>query len=333
MERQVSRKTMTKAEYDRLYRAAGRDLPNLTLSQMRKLKSVYIKASKDVSKIIRRAEKLGLSDLTQQSWTAIDKQITLSIEDIRKAIDTRTQSTVTIAQRRFKNINYDYLDDVIDSAGGLITRTGISNMFRVLDDRVLQSTLNRIWSDGYSYSDRIWRAGLRYQHDVKNVISSGLAQGRDMIKIAKDLGRYTRDGKTALVNSFGELKRGTKQFIRRIGNQVDYRALRIVRSELYASMQDSAKLSGQFNPASNGLYDWVRSNTKDWGCNCPANAAGSPYTAENVPSYDHPNCLCRIVPHLRNHDEFVSDLKSWSRGERVDYLDDWHRDYYLPYAS
>lgn len=323
---------MTKAEYNRLYRAAGRDLPNLTLSQLSKLKSTYIKASKDVGRIIRDAQKRGLSDLTQQSWTAIDNQLTLSIEDIRKAIDTRTQRTVVLGQRRFKNINLEYLDDVIDNAGGLITRTGLSNMMRVMDDRVLQSTLNRIWQDGYSYSDRIWRAGLRYQHDVKNVISAGLAQGRDVIKIARDLGRYTRDGRTALVNSYGELKRGSKQFIKRIGNKVDYRALRIVRSELYASMQDSSKLAGQFNPASNGLYDWVRTTSKDWGCNCPDNAAGSPYTLENLPSYDHPNCLCRIVPHLRNHDEFVQDLRAWSQGERVDYLNDWYNDYYLPYA-
>lgn len=324
---------MTKAEYDRLYRAAGRDLTKLTLYQMQKLKKVYTRASKDVGKIIRQAQKRGLSDLTQQSWAAIDQQITLSIEDIRKAIDFRTRNAVHIGQNRFTRVNVDYLNDVIDNAGRLITKTGIGNMYRVLDNRVIDSVVNRIWQDGYSYSDRIWKAGLRYQHDVKNVISSGLAQGRDVIKIARDLGRYTRDGKTALVNSYGELKRGTKQFIKRIGNRVDYRALRIVRSELYASMQDSSKWAGQFNPASNGLYDWVRTNSKDWGCNCPDNAAGSPYTLENVPSYDHPNCLCRIVPRLRNHDEFVSDLKAWSRGERIDYIDDWHRDYYLPYAS
>jgi hypothetical protein len=326
---------MTKAEYDRLYRLAGRELPNLTLSQLKKLKSVYIKAGKNVGKIIRDAKKRGLSDLTQQSWASIDQQLTISIENIRKAIDSRTMAAVRIGQNRFSKINTDYLDDIIDNAGELVTRNGIKTIYRVLNTRVVESVVNRIWQDGYTYSERIWRAGLRFQNDVKNVISAGLAQGRDVVKIAKDLQRYIRGGKKELIraNAYGELKRGTKQFINRIGNQVDYRALRIIRSELYASMQDSAKWSGQYNPACNGLYDWVRSGTKDWGCNCPANAEGSPYTYENVPGYDHPNCLCRIVPRLRDHNEIVSDLKAWARGEKVDYLDDWHRDYYLPYAS
>ena len=326
---------MTKAEYDALYRAAGRNLPNLTLSSLQRLKKVYIKVGNDVAAKIAQAKLKGLSDLTTESWARIDIQLHVSIQDIQNAIDARIKATVLSGERSFRGINIDYLNDVIDDFGNLVTKTGISNMFSTLNTRVVESVVNRIFADGYTYSDRIWRAGLQFERDVKNIVSAGLAQGRDVVKIARDLTRYVKKGKKGLirVDAYGELKRGTKQFIRRIGNQVDYRALRLIRSELYASMQDAAKLSGQMNPACTGLYDWVRSNSKDWGCDCPSNAANSPYTYENVPGYDHPNCLCRIVPRLRNHGDFVSDLRRWSSGEKVEYLDTWYNDQYLPLSA
>lgn len=40
------------------------------------------------------------------------------------------------------------------------------------------------------------------------------------------------------------------------------------------------------------------------------------------------NCLCRLVPRLMDRREFVDDLARWSRGEPVEYLDNWKASYY-----
>jgi hypothetical protein len=113
-----------------------------------------------------------------------------------------------------------------------------------------------------------------------------------------------------------------------MGKDVSYPALRLARSELYASMQQTALWAGRVNPGATDLYDWIRSTHEDWGCACPELAENSPYTYQTAPSYPHPNCLCRLVPRLRDRREFVSDLARWSQGQPVEYLDNWKASYY-----
>ena len=188
------------------------------------------------------------------------------------------------------------------------------------------NTFNRIYADGYTYSQRIWNVGIEYQNDIKRLISTDLALNRDLVETAKDLQAYVK-GKPQLAKRWGDLIEGNKALFRRLRN-VDYRALRLVRSELYASLQSVSALSGAVNPGCSGWYDWIRQSTIDWGCNCPDNAAGSPYMLNDLPGYDHPNCYCIIRPRLRNRKGFVNDLTNWSNGASVDYIDDWYYNYY-----
>jgi hypothetical protein len=179
----------------------------------------------------------------------------------------------------------------------------------------------------------VWRAGQYYQTQIKNVISAGLAQGRDIIKIAKDIQIYTADGKIALVKRFGPgLIRGSKAFINRIGNRIDYRALRLIRSEMNMSLQDAGKEQGRVNPACTQLWDWVRGGSQHWNCICPELAANSPYEYNAVPGYPHPNCICQVRPRLMNHAEFVNDLSFWANGQQVPYLDNWYNNIYQYYG-
>lgn len=323
---------MTKAEYEALYRAAKNTFPQLTTQALVKLKNIYQQAGRDLAERILAAEMKNLSELTTNSWRAIETQLDLSRLEIQNALDAQIQANVTKGTRTFSRINHDYFTDVLDDSGERITESGLSNMFSVLDKRVIASVINRIFQDGYVYSDRIWRAAAQYGDDMKNIISAGLAQGRDIVKIAKDIQVYIKDDKVALVGRYGELKRGSREFIRRIGNRVDYRALRLLRSELYASMQDAAKLAARFNPACTGMVNWVRGGSQDWGCSCPEYAEQSPWELEKVPGFPHPNCLCRLVPVLRPLREFIGDLKEWARGGSVDYIDDWYKTTYLASA-
>ena len=90
---------------------------------------------------------------------------------------------------------------------------------------------------------------------------------------------------------YGKLERGTAEYARRIPRSVDYRALRIVRSELYASLKEVGIENGKANPSALDKFDWVmQSGRADWDCDCPDLAAGSPYTAAQFPAQPHPNC-------------------------------------------
>ena len=84
------------------------------------------------------------------------------------------------------------------------------------------------------------------------------------------------------------------------------------------------------NPGSTGEVDWVRGDSET--CNsdpsCQELADGSPYPADDVPDYPHSNCLCFLVPRLRDSQDFRDDVKAWVNGEDVGYMDDWYDNYY-----
>ena len=321
---------MTKDEYYRLYRQARKSFPGITKEAMTELKRTYIEAGKLAAAEVRKAELAGLSDLTIKSWQNIEKQLEEGARIIRDNIEKGIYNTSALGISKTSEINQDYLIDAFkDIDQTKITQTGIKNLFRSVNTRVVTSIASRVYQDGYTFADRIWNAGLDYQKKIKDVITSGLAQGRDVIKIAKDIQVYIKDGKISLVNRYGDLKRGTSGFIRRIGDKVDSRALRLVRSELYQSLQIASAEQGRVNPGAIDMYDWFLSpGRQHWGCACPDNAANSPYTLQELPDYPHPNCVCDIRPVLRDRKEFVADLKRWANFEQVDYLDKWYRQDY-----
>lgn len=324
---------MTNAEYIELSRRARRSYARITRETMTKLLDVYIDAGKLAAAEVRRATLSGLSDLTSQSWKSIELQLEEGARQIRVAIESGVYESINRSLNIGNKIQTNYFDDAIERSDlndfipGISTK--VKEIYRGINDRIVRSVVNRVYQDGYGFSTRIWRAGLSYQEQIKNVISAGFAQGRDTIKIAKDLQVYIKDGKIALANRFGpNLVRGTKEFMKRIGNKVDWRALRIVRSELYVSLQDAAVLQGRANPGATGLYDWVlEAGRQHWNCACPDNQRNGPYVYTEVPGFPHPNCRCSVRPQLRNTNEFVKDLKAWGNGERIDYLDRWYSEY------
>jgi hypothetical protein len=316
---------MTAAEYKRLYRAARATYPNLTLQAMKELKRVYLDAAKNVAEIVRRTEAGNLSELTSGAWRQIQHQLEKEAEIIREAVRARAQYVVERSAQTLTGIEKEYLFDIIDMSNGKIVESGIINMYVSIDRKLVSSMVNRIYQDGYTFSDRIWKIGEGFSRDIKDVITTGLSAGRDAIDIAKDLEVYVRDGRKKLATRYGKLEKGTASWMRRIRKDIDYSALRLVRSEMYQSLQDASVLAGETNPGCTQEYDWVRNGSEDWGCECPSLAAGSPYASDDIPEFPHPNCLCTIRPRLRDANEFYADVKKWANGGDVDYMDEWYK--------
>jgi len=323
---------MTKAEYELIYRQARKAYPGLTREAMTKIRQIYIDAANLVAAEVRKATLAGRSSLTIQSLEAIESQLKIGAANISNALNSIVPDTVGSAIVKTNNANSKYIIDAVAVAGASskIKSVIVKEMFQGVNDDVIRSVVNRVYQDGYSFSSRVWRIGDQYQKTIKDVISAGIAQGRDPIKIAKDIQKYVSDGKIALANRYGpNLERGTKEFMKRIGNQVDWRALRLVRSELYAGLQDAALQQAKINPACNGTVDWVlEQNRQHWSCSCADIASAGPYKIVDTPSYPHPNCRCSISPVLIDNEQFNGDLKKWVNGEPVDYLDNWYGDHY-----
>jgi hypothetical protein len=300
---------------------------------MADIKTVMLDAAGKAAQKVMMSQIDELSDLTSASWLQIQTQLEQAAYDIAATLEDSLGSAVLSGSDRALSITEDYLFDLVGETDGKITRSGIMNMFIGLDRTFLESMVTRLSTDGYTFSERVWRTGTLFQEQIKRVIETGFALGRDVLEIAEDITVYVRYGKRALAKRYGGLIRGTAEWRARIHKNVDYSALRLVRSELYQSLRDASIRSGELNPACSGLYDWIRHSSEDWNCECPKHEKNGPYTAEQVPGYPHPNCLCTVQPRFRDLRQFSADLRAWVRGDNVEYIQQWYDTKYLPFAA
>lgn len=319
---------MTNKQFEQLTRQVWKQYPVITEEARKELLETYIEASKLVEAEVLRAERLGLSELTIESKNAIniqlDRGVALIAPETEKAISNAIIGTITLED----DITQAYLNSATSAAG--ISSFNMSPLNVAVREKVLELTIARQFADGYTLSERVWESASLYKTDMSRVINLGLAQGQDNIKIAKALSQYIKGGKEAIkrAKTYGNLKFGNKDLYNRISANVDWKALRLIRSEEYMSLQETAVLRGQNNPACTGFYNWIKNSATVNDCTCNSLAAGSPYSLERIPGYPHPNCLCTIEQVLRDGAQFIADLKTWSKGGSVPYLDDWYNNRY-----
>jgi len=320
---------MTRKEFYKAYSAARKKTLRLSVRGINELKKIYNKAGDMVAEVIADVKARQLSDITLEAQTAISRQLELGANLIRGKMSENLSSMMRKAAGYVTGVDAQYLKTIMPGIRG-VTSIGIDAVYAAVNERVVRSLVNRMFQDGYTLSDRIWRVGSDYRDNISRVIGSGFAQGRDPVKIARDIKGYIKGGKTYLAKSYGpRLKAGTHAWYSRIRKDIDYRAIRLVRSELYMSLQEAGKESGRANPGALDLYNWVLNpHRQQWNCVCPENARNGPYTYNNIPPFAHPNDMCRIEPVLRERDNFLYDLQSWANFEPVPYLDQWHSEFY-----
>jgi hypothetical protein len=348
---------MTQAEYTRLYKRSHAKNGVLTLRAKKRLLKTYKEAASLAAKEVAKATEKGLSNLTSTYWKNIEKQLTAGADLIAKELEIIVPDNITKGYRNFYSVDREYILDATKAAKVTdITRAGLDNMAIKVNDDLLKIQINRTSQNGYKFVDSVWskktilaKDGITklptsvhadYQFRIKNIINTGIAQGRDSVKIAKDITDYAAKGKDFVFKEgrYGKLKPGTAEFKKRITEKVDWRALRLVRSEMNASLQQAGVMEGQLNPAATKFYDWEKTvgnaidpdgSRNSSGLRCIDLQANSPYPEEEVPSYQHSNCSCHVRPVLMDQDKFVDDLKDWNPGGEPAYLNDWYNDQYL----
>ncbi len=320
---------MTNEEFQRLYKRARAEYPKLTRKAMKNVSRAYLSAGQKTAKFISGSLVEGLTTPTAKAYVAFQKTLKTAAEKIAAELEGTIPSAAKGAAEKTSDIQVAHLSDAAKIAGANITKAGIKELYFGVNDAVVRDLVNRISKKGYTFSTRIWNTAADFPEQMNRVVAAGVAQGRDVLDIAADITSYVRDGKPALIQRYGKLKRGTAEFTRRISDDVSWKALRLVRSELYMSLQNASVAQGKATPAASGKYDWVLSGGGQHSCGCPTLADNSPYSQSRIPSYPHPNCRCTVTPRLRDGTKFNADLKRWAEGENVGYIDQWYADYYV----
>jgi hypothetical protein len=320
---------MTNKEFEQLTRQAWKQYPVITEEVRLELLETYLEASELVKTEVLRAERVGLSSLTIDSKNAINQQLDRGVSLLTTATEKAVGDAIikTIGIEEF--ITDSWLAAAAKDAG--LKPFNMSGLNTAVREKVLELTISRQFQDGYTLADRVWESASLYKTDMSRIINLGLAQGKDNIKIAQTLSTYIKGGRSAIkrAGAYGKITRGNGALYSRISQNVDWRALRLIRSEEQLSLQEAQKLRGQNNPGCTGMYKWIKNSLTVHECTCQFLANGSPYKFENIPSFPHPNCLCTIEQILRKREDFVNDLIFWSNGGSVPYMDNWYNNKYL----
>ncbi len=324
---------MTSAEYERAYAKARNTWPKLTAETMRKIRDVYLDSAKKLGEILKSGSLDDKSQITRDMTEQMEAEFQRAARAIQASIIEEVPLLISRGYDGYSKIEVEFMTDALEGIDqGKVTEKGLQNIYVGVNQRLVEITLHRIGQDGYTFAQRAGIAAGKYQPAMNDLIAAGFAQGRDLAKIAEDLTKYVTDGKIKTVKRWGEiLEPGSKALLKRVPERVDYRALRIARSELASSLQEGARQNGRINPGAVDEFDWVLMNELHAsGDPCPDLAANSPYAFADVPGYPHPNCECWVRPRLRDAKEFRDDLIRWADGERVPAMDKWYAETYKP---
>ena len=340
---------MTQAEFNRAQKIAREEWIKIARGAATEIKNIYIKAADEIAEQIidLKLKKRG-NTLTGKGLKALEKSLRETGQRIASGTETETINSINKSIQINNAPHLIYISDAIELSGTeLINSKTIQEMYATVNERLIEITYSRIWQDGYTFVERIWGGfssinpelsiqgvGSYWQKNVKQIILTGLSENRDIYQIAEDIQVYAGKGKIQLMKRYGELERGTAGFAARIPKTIDWRAIRIARSELYNSIQEQARIQGRFNPAirdGERSYRWNLTTGAQHDCPCPELAADSPYKQTNIPDYPHSNCLCYITHIIMPRDQFVDDLVDWGNGVVIPYLDDWFNNVYLPF--
>jgi hypothetical protein len=320
---------MTKAEYAELYRKARQETAQLSLKAQIEIKLAYSRAAAEVNVKLLDAQERGLSIITINANSQLLNEIQMASTTLTNDIEKITMKVVEDSAEIATKADREYLLSVIADIDSSLNANTINQVYLRLNTKAVENMVSRVYSDGYTLSSRVWNLKGEFEDTIKNIIASGIAQGRDPVKIIKDIQIYVADGKLALSGRWGNLESGTAEWSDRIHQKIDWRAQRLVRSELQATLQSISIQAGEANPGTTGNYTWVLGPGMAHCAECMGYASQI-FTKDTIPEYPHPNCGCQIRPVLRDLKDFVNDLKDWGNGTVTDqnrYIDDWAQNY------
>ncbi len=151
-----------------------------------------------------------------------------------------------------------------------------------------------VGDDGYTLSNRIWRAGNVTRAKIDQFISDGIASGIGAFELAKRLEQFLTPGRAAL--------RTNKPY----GTDASFDAMRLARTEITAAFGRATMAAARANPYVTQMW-WKLSPSHPKIDICDTYEAGSPWALNRVPAYPaHPQCMCALIPLVEQVPDKVS---------------------------
>lgn len=280
---------------------------------------LYIASINRIIQELKEGENKNLKYLLE----VIAKDVDQFNQDLAKAIKFVVENGTENGMYFIKQVSIDVLKEA-----GVDTVPFIKSM-EFSRKRAIQTSFARSHEDGLKLSERIWNIGQHNKKIMSDIVRAGA--GEDVVTVARSLESYVKKGKTSIVANYPNM---IKRMESRIPANLDYKALRLARTELTAAYGEGVIASAKATPVVK-YVKWVISSSHPRKDVCDTNANGGPngngiYEAMSCPIYPaHPNCICTLQPAPENTTVVVDKLKAWLKNPQSQpEIEEWYQTHY-----
>lgn len=284
---------------------------------------LYIASINRIIQELKKGENKNLKYLLE----VIAKDVDQFNQDLAKAIKFVVENDTENGMYFIKQVSIDVLKEA-----GVDTVPFIKSM-EFSRKRAIQTSFARSFArsheDGLKLSERIWNIGQHNKKIMSDIVRAGA--GEDVVTVARSLESYVKKGKTSIAANYPNM---IKRMESRIPANLDYKALRLARTELTAAYGEGVIASAKATPVVK-YVKWVISSSHPRKDICDTNANGGPngngiYEAMSCPIYPaHPNCICTLQPAPENTTVVVDKLKAWLKNPQSQpEIEEWYQTHY-----
>lgn len=274
---------------------------NITKKNQKEVIELYKEISKEISNKIKNKKNKYSKTYLKQVQRNLEKEIRKINEQI---ISKSKYGMVEVSDA----VIYDVRGFLRDSGfRPNVLKGALSN---IPTDVVRNILTGNLYNKKYSLSNSIWKNLDETEKDIRKIIAKGIASGRDMYEIAKDLEKYVNPSKRKDYD-WSKMYPG-------VNKKVDYNAQRLVRTTISHAYQQSLKLACEDNPFVIG-YRWITADLHGRTCDLCRERAyedhhgmGTGIFPKNELPLDHPNGFCEFEPVMSGSlDEIKEQVINW----------------------
>lgn len=303
-------------EYEKIALATRKKISKLTLEQQRQMLKLYENSIDNLATKITKSEDKSLN----QRWL-IDYQKELKRVSNTLARDIELNATSAIGQAaKIGTETEQQIMSKIFNQAGLDIGDHFTSMFSQVQNQVVENIISgNLYKDKLTLSQRIWNHSGKFERDIQYVINQGILEKKSAIELARDLEQFVRE----------PAKRPwdwQKIYPILKNTPVEYNSMRLARTTINHSYQNSSIQSSNMNPFVEGI-EWQSAQIHGRTCDLCLERHGQVFPKDNVP-LDHPNGLCTMLPYIpKDLDTVADELRDWIDGDDNPMLDKWYNEY------
>ncbi len=310
---------------------ARRDFLALRLRHEPAIRKIYQDAADNVAKELLKLD--GSRTLTTAHLGTVERTLRREVDKIDTSLTALLGTGIAQSYAQGARPLDQYLIQAVRQVN-LIETLDILKIQRGFGD-INTAAVEAFWAKtkgGMILSDRIWEQSQDARESIQNVLQAGIAQGRDVVEVARDLTQYVKDGAVTLAEDYPNMmaRMGT-----RVPKDLCYESLRLARTEYSMAFQEGMYSRTRTNPAAEGIQ-WMLSDAHPEMDICDDlaeadlyNMGAGVYPVGQEPTHPHPNCLCYTIPVIVSVDEFTAQLQEWVHDpESQPRINKWYNEFY-----